>query len=250
MFIRHITTIVLSTAILTTPGISQADRAVLDQNDHPHVHCAEPLQTIEAGAPTLQANKQPLNRTVKVVLETELGDIELALYPERAPISTANFLTYVDNGHYDGASFYRVTYGDPHAKHRIVQGGLLAEFIRYPIKQPASLETVLPAVTHETTCQTGIRNKRGTVALGRIGPGTATSEFFININDNPMLDTGFTENGRDGLGYATFAKVLRGMQILEQIQLLPTGLSAANQALVAQLLVTPVKIITATRRQR
>ena len=111
----------------------------------------------------------------------------------------------------------------------------------------AEAESPLPPVAHETTDLTGIPNERGSIAFGRLEPGTANSEFFFNVQDNPMLDTGYTSEGRDGHGYATFGRVLRGMRVLERIQRLPSDAPAPIEMLQGQILQEPVVIRRAYR---
>ena len=100
----------------------------------------------------------------------------------------------------------------------------------------------IPPIAHETTDTTGIRNERGTIAYARLEPGTADSEFFVNVADNPALDTGNTTRQPDGQGYATFGRVVRGMEILEEIQSLPTITDAGSEVLRGQMLEQPVPI--------
>lgn len=189
----------------------------------------------------------PEDSSVRVVLETTLGDIELALYPRRAPLSVANFLAYVDAGYFDGASFYRVTSTGLEQGIDVVQGGLMGEAVVNDIATYERAESLLPRVAHETTVRTGIANVRGTVAYARLAPGTATSEFFFNIQNNPGLDTGVASRNPDGQGYATFGRVLRGLPLLEQIQALPTSAEAPLPMLQRQLLEQPVAIERAYR---
>ena len=189
----------------------------------------------------------PMDRTVQVVLATSQGDIEVALYPERAPLSVAQFLAYVDGGHYDGASLYRVTRRSQGSLIEVVQGGMLARAIGEGIEEYAEAESAFPPVAHETTELTGIPNERGSIAFARLDPGTANSEFFFNLQDNPMLDAGYTADGRDGHGYATFGRVLRGMRVLEQIQRLPSDAPTPIDMLQGQILEEPVVIRNAYR---
>ena len=189
----------------------------------------------------------PEDRTVQVVLETTQGDIEVALYPERAPLSVAQFLAYVDGGHYDGASLYRVTRRSQGSSIEVVQGGLLARAMDEEIEEYAETESAFPPVAHETTDMTGILNERGSIAFARLDPGTANSEFFFNVQDNPVLDAGYTADGRDGQGYATFGRVLRGMRVLERIQRLPSDAPTAIEMLQGQILEEPVVIRRAFR---
>jgi predicted dienelactone hydrolase len=184
----------------------------------------------------------PEDRTVGVVLETSFGEIELALYPERAPISVANFLAYVDGGHYNGASLYRATQNSNGAGIGVIQGGLWGDLMGLSIEELQQVEPPLPPIAHETTDQTGILNERGTIAFARLAPGTAAGEFFFNISDNPGLDTGATSRNPDGQGYATFGRVLRGIRVLEQIQALPTDAPTDLEVVKGQLLTNPVVI--------
>ena len=162
----------------------------------------------------------PEDETVQVVLETDRGDVELALYPERAPISVANFLAYVEAGHYDGATFYRASQGsDAENALDIVQGGVISvdEYLNAIATQTLPTPP-LPPIAHETTTATGIPNERGVIAFGRLDVGTAASEFFINLEDNPRLDTPDAQGDLNDAGYATFGRVLRGHSLLEEIQ--------------------------------
>lgn len=191
---------------------------------------------------------------VRVILTTDLGQIELALYPQRAPITVANFLAYVDGGLYDGASFYRVVRpdNDPSAAPiEVVQGGLMGDLFRFG--SAADIDSDRPGlapIAHETTTQTGIANTYGTVAMARRAPGTASAEFFINLTDNPVLDTGATARNPDAAGYATFGRVVAGMGLLEQIQALPTDAPKTTQTtLTSQVLNQPVVIRSARRKE-
>jgi predicted dienelactone hydrolase/cyclophilin family peptidyl-prolyl cis-trans isomerase len=193
--------------------------------------------------------KHPEDTTEQVVLETDIGEIEVALYPSRAPLSAANFLAYVDAGLFDGAEFYRAT-EKKEGGIDIIQGGLMAEAMKLPLDEIVALTSSLPPIAHETTTQTSILNERGTIALGRLAPGTASSEFFINIGNNPELDTGFVDDRLDGLGYAAFGRVMRGMRVAEKIQSLPIEQDSGNAVVKGQLLSDPVLIRKAYRVSR
>jgi len=190
--------------------------------------------------------KHPEDTTEQVILETEIGEIEVALYPSRAPLSATNFLAYVDAGLLDGAGFYRATEKN---KDRIsvVQGGLMAEAIDLPWDELVTLQPALPPINHEATTQTGIVNERGTIALGRLAPGSASSEFFINLSNNPELDTGYIDDRLDGYGYAAFGRVIRGMRVAEKIRTRSIKQDNANAAFSGQLLADPVLIRRAYR---
>ena len=194
----------------------------------------------------LEAN--PMDRTVQVVLETSAGEIEIALYPERAPLSVAQFLAYVDGGHYDGTSLYRVTQREEDNSIGIVQGGLLAEAMSgSAIDEYAQAEFPMPPVAHEPTDATGILNERGTIAYARLEPGSANSEFFFNVQDNPVLDTGYEIESLDGYGYATFGRVLRGLRVIEKIQQMPSDAPTPIEIVQGQILEEPVEIRRAYR---
>ena len=145
-----------------------------------------------------------------VRIETRLGDIELELYPEQAPQSVAAFLSYIDSGFYKNASFYRVLNTDNQsmdaAKAELIQGGM------YRSKKRPNLK----GIPHETTEKSKILHKNGTVSLARLEPGSATTEFFICIGDQPGFDYG-GENNPDKQGYAAFGKVVKGMDVVMKI---------------------------------
>ena len=151
---------------------------------------------------------------IPISMETELGPIQLELYPDRAPITVSNFLRYVDENRYEDFHFYRVVHmenqPDNDVKIEVIQGGL--GFDKHPME--------LPTIVHETTDKTGIRHLNGTLSMARLEPGTASSEIFICINDQPELDYSGKRNP-DGQGFAAFGKVISGMYVVRKIQLLP-----------------------------
>ena len=151
---------------------------------------------------------------IPISMETELGPIQLELYPDRAPITVSNFLRYVDENRYEDFHFYRVVHmenqPDNDVKIEVIQGGL--GFDKHPME--------LPTIVHETTDKTGIRHLNGTLSMARMEPGTASSEIFICINDQPELDYSGKRNP-DGRGFAAFGKVISGMDVIRKIQLLP-----------------------------
>ena len=151
---------------------------------------------------------------IPISMETELGSIQMVLYPDRAPITVSNFLRYVDENRYKDFHFYRVVHmenqPDNDVKIEVIQGGL--GFDKHPME--------LPTILHETTDKTGIRHLNGTLSMARLEPGTASSEIFICINDQPELDFGGKRNP-DRQGFAAFGKVISGMDVVRKIQLLP-----------------------------
>ena len=147
-----------------------------------------------------------------VKIETDYGDIEIELYPSKAPKSVAAFLSYVDSDLYKNSSFYRVLKEENQPsssfKSELIQGGIWQS----NNKKAASLQ----GIPHETTKQSGILHTNGTVSLARTTPGTASSEFFICVGDQPAYDYGNDANP-DKLGYAAFGRVVKGMDIVKMI---------------------------------
>ena len=135
----------------------------------------------------------------KVRLATSAGDIVVELEAEKAPKTVANFVQYVRAGHYDGTVFHRVI-----ETFMIQGGGYKADLSEKPVRAPIALES-----------RTGLSNLRGTLAMARTNsPDSATSQFFVNVADNPFLDQ---PNSRDGNGYAVFGKVVDGMDVVDAI---------------------------------
>ena len=205
----------------------------------------EPAEAPPAKTPPVETAEA----TVNVVLETALGEIEVELYAERAPLSVAQFLRYVDGGHYAGAAFYRATHTAGGDAHDVVQGGLRSLPMLVRDGGEAEEELPFPPIPHETTHDTGIRNERGTLAYARNDPGTANSEIFFNVGDNFVLDTDAGDPTRDGYGYATFGRVVGGMEVLDEIHGLPTDAPAASEMVQGQILNDPVPILGARRAE-
>ena len=137
-----------------------------------------------------------------VLISTSLGDIKLELYEEQAPITVANFLSYVEEGFYDGTIFHRVI-----NNFMIQGGGISADMKQKPTKAPIKNEA-----------DNGLKNDRGTIAMARTADvNSATSQFFINHRDNSFLDHG----ARD-FGYAVFGKVIEGIEVVDKIAAVQT----------------------------
>jgi peptidyl-prolyl cis-trans isomerase A (cyclophilin A) len=170
-------------------------------------------------------------RAVRVVLTTDLGPIEVEVDAARAPVTSANFLRYVDAGHYDGGRFHRTVRPDTEVRKdfpiQVIQAGA----------DPAREKDAFPAIPLERTRDTGLRHVDGAVSMARDGPDTATSDFFVCIGDQPSLDFGGGRN-QDGQGFAAFGRVVRGMDVVRRIQAAP----AREQALDP-----PVRILGARR---
>jgi len=147
-----------------------------------------------------------------VIIETKYGKIEVELYPKQAPQSVAAFLRFVDSGYYKNASFYRVLNDDNQPsnapKSELIQGGIW--------KTNNKLAASIPGIPHEPTNQTKILHTDGVISLARAAPGTAGTEFFICVGNQPGFDYG-GENNADGQGYAAFGKVVKGMSAVRSI---------------------------------
>jgi peptidyl-prolyl cis-trans isomerase A (cyclophilin A) len=174
---------------------------------------------------------QPESSLPQVKMKTDLGDIIIEIDTINAPVTAANFLKYVDDKIFNSAFFYRAVKMDNQPNNKIkievIQGGLGFD------ESPLSL---LP-IEHETTDKTGILHKDGVISMARMEPGTASSEIFICIGDQPELDFGGKRNP-DGQGFAAFGKVIKGMDIVREIQ---------SKQDIEQMLTTPVNIITVER---
>ncbi len=141
--------------------------------------------------------------TINVVIETNKGNIFLELDKDNAPVTVENFLSYVEEGHYSGTVFHRVIDG-----FMIQGGGFTADARQKKTHNPIALES-----------NNGLKNKKGTIAMARtMVPDSATSQFFINVADNGMLD--YTQANP---GYAVFGKVVSGMDVVNAIKVVETG---------------------------
>lgn len=167
-----------------------------------------------------------------VKFETELGNIIIELNMKQAPKTCNNFIEYIEKNLFEGAMFYRVVridnQPDNDIKIEVIQGGLLLDDDVY----------LLPAFEHESTKETGILHKDGVISMARLEPGTASSEFFICIGDQPELDYGGKRNP-DLQGFAAFGKVVNGMEIVRRIN----QLADTNQFLINQVKITSIKIV-------
>ena len=144
-----------------------------------------------------------------VLLKTNMGEIVLELYPDKAPKSVDNFLQYVKSGHYNGTIFHRVMDG-----FMIQGGGFDKDMKQKPTNQPI-----------ENEAKNGLKNEPYTVALARTSnPHSATAQFFINVRNNSFLDY----PGQDGWGYAVFGKVIKGTEVVDKIKTVETGNSGMH----------------------
>ncbi len=165
-----------------------------------------------------------------ILIETNFGDIEVELYPSKAPKTVQAFLSYIDSGYYTKSSFYRVVKNEDMSgvNYGILQGGIwLTNDKQYPS---------VPGIVHETTKQTGLSHVNGTISLARTLPGTANTEFFFCVGDQIQFDFG-NSGSSDGQGFAAFGKVFKGMDIVRKIQSEPSTGESINEK------VTIIKIV-------
>jgi Peptidyl-prolyl cis-trans isomerase (rotamase) - cyclophilin family len=198
---------------------------------------------------SIQTTVAATNHVVAVQIQTELGPITLELQASQAPATVANFLRYVDAGKYDGATLYRTVRLDNQAASdtpiQVIQGGLHGGAFSF---DASDAPETFPPIAHETTRQTGLKHVDGVISMARAAPGSATSEFFICIGDNPALDFGGMRTP-DGQGFAAFGQVTAGMDIVRQIhaRASDTPLPDTLQAVKGQILERPVAILSVRR---
>ena len=179
------------------------------------------------------------SKSVRVRVQTELGDIVLEVDSIKAPITAANFLKYVDAGHYDGGIFHRTVKMDNQpesaVKIEVIQAGV----------NPDRAKSGFPAIALERTNVTGILHKDAVLSMARGAPDSATSGWFICINDQPSLDFGGNRNP-DGQGFGAFGRVVTGMDVVRKIQAAPSSTTRATNT-EAQRLTPPIKIVKVAR---
>ena len=187
----------------------------------------------------MAACEPKIDTSPNVILETEMGIIEIETYPEKAPASAGDFLNYVDRGFYNSEGFYRVVRADNDPREMgmsLIQGGRL------------DTEPKGASIVHEPTSMTGLRNDSGMVSIARDEPGTGSAAyFFINVGNNNFLDEG-GERNPDGAGYATFGKVVKGMDVIKAIQAGEAKGVVEEEVVKGQYLTRPVMITKAYRK--
>jgi len=179
----------------------------------------------------------PLAAVERVAITTEIGTIELALDGAHAPVSTANFLHYVDTRRFDGITFYRamhLAWGDQ--PNGLIQGGQ---------RDPRRL---FPPIAHEPTSQTGVHHKVGTISMARNAPGTAVADFSILLSDMPGLDADPASADPEAqAGYAAFGQVTSGMEVVRAIWDAPISATLGEGFLRGQMIDKPVKVLSVRR---
>jgi len=184
----------------------------------------------QAPAPAAEATA-PAEDVLPVAFETSLGRIVIAVDRGHAPVSSANFLKYVDQHRYDGETFYRAM--------KVGDGGLIQGGVTSDAKK------LLPPVAHEPTNKTGLKHVAGAISLANAGPGTARADFFILLSDIPGLDAG--GEGGDANGFAVFGRVTEGMDVVQKIFEAPVSPTKGKGIMKGQMLEPPVKILKAAR---
>ncbi|MCI4588492.1 peptidylprolyl isomerase [Sphingobium sp. BYY-5] len=181
-------------------------------------------------AQTVPAASNPAD--VRVALETDKGRIVVAVHMDKAPITAANFLKYVDQKRLDGSLFYR---GVGAADYGFVQGGAQNDPKR-----------ILPPIRHEPTTLTGLTHDDGALSMARYAPGSATGDFFVVLGKMPAMDA-HPDAAGDNQGFAVFAHAVEGLDVVKAILVAPKSPTAGEGVMKGQMLETPVKILTARR---
>ncbi|WP_343222207.1 peptidylprolyl isomerase [Novosphingobium profundi] len=198
-------------------------------------------QEAPAGTPPAAQAQAPAPEPIAyayVALKTAQGTITLALDTTHAPKTSANFLKYVDAKNLDGAQFYRAMHL---AYAQDDDQGLLQGGVRNAAK-------LLPPVAHESTNQTGILHKAGTISMARFAPGTATADFMILLSDMPALDAEKGNTGQDpGAGFAAFGHVVAGMDVVRAIWSQPRSATKGEGVMKGDILENEVTILSARR---
>lgn len=189
----------------------------------------------QAAAPRAEA-AVPKEDLVPVAIDTSLGRIVIALDRARAPVTTANFLHYVDSHRFDGQNFYRAMHMDDG---KGGEGGLIQAGITTDARK------LFAPIAHEPTSQTGLHNVAGAISMANAGPGTARADFFILLSDMPGLDAGGP--GGDANGFAAFGHVIEGMDVVRKIWASPISPTKGEGPMKGQMLEPQIKILKAER---
>jgi len=197
---------------------------------------AAPLHAQDVPEPV--SEPAPIYQTTDVVLETTMGDIVIALESERAPITAANFLRYIDEDRFNGIVFYRAMQMDwGEQPNGLIQGGAQWDPDR-----------VLPQIEHEPTTLTGLSHTRGAISMAMGEPGTANGDFSIMVGDQTGLDADpDAENPVWRHGYAVFGYVTEGMDVVEAIHAASVDPDLGEGWMRGQMLADPVVIVEARR---
>ena len=185
-------------------------------------------------APLAAQPAAPAEQLVRVTLDTDLGRIVLELDQGRAPVTTANFLKYVEGKRFDGQTFYRAL--------KMGEGGLIQGGVRSDARK------LLPPIAHEPTSETGVRHLAGALSMARNEPGSATGDFSIMLSPQPFLDADpASEDAERRAGYAAFGHVVEGMDVVRAIFDAPLDPEKGEGAMKGQMLAQPVRIVSVRR---
>lgn len=201
---------------------------------------APPAATAPATSPPTPATAPSASAAKpnpKVKVETAEGSFVVELYPDKAPITVANYLKYVDRGLFVGATCFRASKPKDYAgnDYGLVQCGQ---------KDPAKK---LPPIAHESTIKTGLTHgKDGVISMGRFAPGTAQADWSIMLGDMSYLDAD-PKDPKGNPGFAAFGQVVEGLDVIRKIIVMPTDPNKGEGAMKGEILVKPVRIIRVTR---
>ena len=184
----------------------------------------------QTATPSAQATA-PKEDLVPVAIDTSLGRIIVALDRGHAPVTTANFLHYVDAHRLDGESFYRAMHSQTS---NLIQGGVRSD-----------ARKLFPPIAHEPTTQTGLHNVAGAISMANAGAGTARSDFFILLSNVPAFDAGDPQG--DATGFAAFGHVVEGMDVVKKIFDAPVSATKGEGAMKGEMLEPKIQIIKASR---
>lgn len=194
------------------------------------LHCLAPLLVLVSGSALAQPANRPTPGYTRVAIETSLGTIIVAADDRRAPVTSANFLTYVDDGRFDGVTFYRAARRKSNPKLGLIQGGIDTDARRS-----------LPPIRHEPTTRTGLKHLDATLSMARPNrANSAMGNFFITVGPTPNMDA-----RGDYIGYAAFGHVVAGMDVVKRILAVPT--CCGSGPMRGQMIIRPIAIIRAKR---
>ncbi len=187
------------------------------------------LAAAQVAPPAPVPSPSPTAAVQKVTLATEAGPITIAVEIERAPVTAANFLRYVDQKKLDGVAFYRAMNLAP--GYGLVQFGTRNDPRR-----------TLPPIAHEPTAKTGLSHVDGAISMAMAKPGTAAGDFFVVVGDIKTMDASAADPG-----FAVFGRVLEGMDVIRRIMASPTSPTLGEGVMKGQMLAPIVKVATARR---
>lgn len=188
------------------------------------------ILTLLPGIAAAQPANRPTPGYTRVAIETTLGTITVAVDNRRAPRTSANFLAYVDDGRFDGVTFYRAARRKSAPELGLIQGGIDTDARR-----------ALPPIPHEPTSRTGLRHLDATLSMARPNrPDSAMGNFFITVGPTPNMDARGSY-----IGYAAFGHVVAGMDVVKRILAVPT--CCGSGPMRGQMIVKPIRIVRAKR---